>query len=190
MEKYGFVYIWRDRKHKRFYIGCHWGNKDDGYICSSNWMRRSYKRRPQDFRRKIIQTVSCRNELLEAEGKWLNLIPIDQLGKTYYNLTNHVNGHWTLDNQKNKSIKEKISNTKKKFWSSDKSNILRERVSFFHKNRGTKPPSQKGRIPWNKGLTKKTDSRVLANAIACSKPKSKTENMGRYKKNKLTLVST
>ena len=23
-EKYGFVYIWHDRKHKRYYIGSHW----------------------------------------------------------------------------------------------------------------------------------------------------------------------
>ena len=35
--KYGFVYIWYDRKHHRYYIGCHWGTIDDGYICSSNW---------------------------------------------------------------------------------------------------------------------------------------------------------
>ena len=35
MEKYGFVYIWFDRKHKRYYIGCHWGHEDDGYVCSS-----------------------------------------------------------------------------------------------------------------------------------------------------------
>lgn len=39
MSKYGFVYIWFDRKHHRFYIGCHWGHEEDGYICSSNWMR-------------------------------------------------------------------------------------------------------------------------------------------------------
>lgn len=29
-EKYGFVYIWRDRKYNRYYIGCHWGREDDG----------------------------------------------------------------------------------------------------------------------------------------------------------------
>ena len=54
MEKYGFVYIWRDRKHKMFYIGCHWGTEDDGYVCSSNRMRNAYNRRPNDFKRKII----------------------------------------------------------------------------------------------------------------------------------------
>lgn len=42
--------------------------------------------------------------------------------------------------------------------------------------------SYKGKVPWNKGLTKEKDSRVMANAIACRKPKSNTENMGRYKR--------
>lgn len=42
-EKYGFVYIWRDKKHNRYYIGCHWGTTDDGYICSSPWMKQAYK---------------------------------------------------------------------------------------------------------------------------------------------------
>ena len=40
MEKYGFVYIWYDRKHKRYYIGCRWGTENDGYICSSSWMKK------------------------------------------------------------------------------------------------------------------------------------------------------
>jgi hypothetical protein len=56
MEKYGFVYIWFDRKHKRFYIGCHWGKENDGYVCSSPWMKQAYKHRPQDFKRKILKT--------------------------------------------------------------------------------------------------------------------------------------
>ena len=47
-EKYGFVYIWRDRKHNRYYVGSHWGHTGDGYICSSSWMKQAYKRRPDD----------------------------------------------------------------------------------------------------------------------------------------------
>lgn len=187
MEKYGFVYIWYDRKHKRFYIGCHWGLVDDGYICSSNWMRRSYKRRPQDFKRRIIETVYSRNDLLQAEGRWLSMIPVEELGKSYYNLRNHTNGHWTCDNEKQTSIRDKISSTKKTFWASEESLELKKSISEFHKNKGTKPPSQKGRIPWNKGLTKETDPRVLANANACRKPKSNTANMGRYNKTRKNL---
>lgn len=36
MNKYGFIYLWYDRKHKRYYIGAHWGLKNDGYIWWNN----------------------------------------------------------------------------------------------------------------------------------------------------------
>ena len=75
MEKYGFVYIWFDRKHKRYYIGCHWGTENDGYICSSNWMRDAYNRRPNDFKRKILTTnITDRSIMFEKEHEWFSLI--------------------------------------------------------------------------------------------------------------------
>ena len=70
MEKYGFVYIWYDRKHRRYYIGSHWGTENDNYICSSHWMIKSYKRRPEDFRRKIIKIIS--NILIDIESQLKN----------------------------------------------------------------------------------------------------------------------
>lgn len=109
MENYGFVYIWYDRKHKRFYIGSHWGTEDDGYICSSNWMRDAYRRRPDDFKRRIIEKSYNRKILLEIEHKWLSLIPSSELGKGYYNLRKHMYGHWTTDNEKMLTLPEKIS---------------------------------------------------------------------------------
>jgi hypothetical protein len=75
MEKYGFVYIWYDRKHKRYYIGCRWGNETDGYVCSSSWMKRAYKTRPEDFKRRILSRVyTNKKDLLEEEYKWLKQI--------------------------------------------------------------------------------------------------------------------
>ena len=71
-EKYGFVYIWFDRYRKMFYIGSHWGQENDGYICSSNWMRMSYQRRPKDFRRRIISRIyTSHKDLLIEEERWL-----------------------------------------------------------------------------------------------------------------------
>ena len=40
-EKTGFIYIWFDTKRKMYYIGCHVGKEDDGYICSSKWKKRN-----------------------------------------------------------------------------------------------------------------------------------------------------
>lgn len=44
------------------------------------------------------------------------------------------------------------------------------------------PPSRKGAIPWNKGLTKDTDARVFNNSIAIKKPKIDSSKMGRYER--------
>ena len=70
MEKHGFVYIWYDAKHHRYYVGCHWGNENDGYICSSNWMREAYRDRPEDFKRRILtKNIESRPALYEEEQR-------------------------------------------------------------------------------------------------------------------------
>ena len=110
MEKHGFVYIWRDRKHKRYYIGSHWGTEDDGYICSSPWMSQAYKHRPQDFNRKILERVySNRKQLLESESRWLSLIKPDEIKIRYYNLNIKGTGHWSAYPDNVKTVKDKIS---------------------------------------------------------------------------------
>lgn len=107
MEKTGFIYIWRDRKKNMYYIGCHWGHENDGYICSSNRMREAYRRRPQDFKRRIIQRGIPREHLLEEEFKWLFMIPKEELGKKYYNHSQKHFGHWSANPQKVQSMREK-----------------------------------------------------------------------------------
>lgn len=110
MKKYGFVYLWYDKKHKRYYIGCRWGTENDGYICSSPWMKQGYKHRPDDFRRRIVSRVyTNKHDLLEEEYKWLSKIKVEELGKKYYNLHNHHFGHWSTDENKRLTIGQKIS---------------------------------------------------------------------------------
>jgi len=110
MEKYGFVYIWFDSWRKMYYVGSHWGTETDGYVCSSDRMRKAYKRRPQDFKRKILSRVtSSKQNLLDEEYRYLSMMDQSELGKKYYNLTNHKNGHWMTVDEKAKTLKEKIS---------------------------------------------------------------------------------
>lgn len=105
MEKYGFVYLWYDRKHKRYYIGCRWGDENDGYICSSTWMKQGYKHRPEDFKRRILSRVyTHKKDLLQEEFRWLNQIKDSELGKRYYNLQNHHFGHWSSTEYSNNII--------------------------------------------------------------------------------------
>ena len=107
MEKYGFIYEWYDLKTDRKYIGSHWGYVDDGYICSSKWMRNAYKRRPKDFKRRIIITqIHCKKELLKTEDRILRKIKKEDLGKKYYNLKNNAQG--IHDKPHNEETKRKI----------------------------------------------------------------------------------
>jgi hypothetical protein len=127
--KSGFVYIWYDRKHKRYYIGSHWGTEDDGYICSSRWMRKAYNRRPYDFKRRIIsRVIEERGDLLQEEYRWLQLISDNEIGSKYYNLTKHLNGHWVTDEEKRLTVGQKISKANKGKPSPNKGKNLSEQT--------------------------------------------------------------
>jgi hypothetical protein len=113
-EKYGFVYLWFDKKHKRYYVGCHWGTEDDGYICSSRWMRKSYNRRKNDFKRRIISRIyTNRSDLIDEEYRFLQMIKPEELKIRYYNLHNHYFNHWSTDEEKSLTLREKISKATK-----------------------------------------------------------------------------
>ena len=114
MEKEGFVYIWFDRKRKMYYIGCHWGNMDDGYICSSNRMRDAHRRRPQDFKRRILKKGIKREQLLSEEYRYFEMIKDTELGDRYYNFNKHHFGHWSAIESNNLSVREKLSEASKK----------------------------------------------------------------------------
>lgn len=150
--KYGFIYLWYDRKHKRFYLGCHWGTENDGYICSSSWMRNAYKRRPQDFKRRIIDSQIEKKDLRLRESVWLNMISLDELGKKYYNLMRHTNGgHWPLGKGRSEETKKKVSEGVKRAWEEGR---LTKNSSNF----------SKGQIPWNKGkpMSEETKQKIRA----------------------------
>ena len=113
-EKYGFVYLWFDRKYKRYYVGCHWGTVDDGYICSSRWMRKSYKRRPKDFKRRILKTnIQTRSDIYIEEQRYFDMIKPEELKIKYYNLSLFSKQPWHQYPDMVKTIGQKISASKK-----------------------------------------------------------------------------
>jgi len=154
MEKYGFIYVWYDKKRKMFYVGSHWGTEDDGYICSSNRMRDAYRRRPDDFKRRVIQKNIGRNDLLDEEHKWLKLIPENELGKRYYNLRQHKWGHWSTDENRRLTVGQKIS----LHHASPEFRRMASEAKMGDKNPMKRPEVAKkageskiGLEPWNKG---------------------------------------
>lgn len=124
-EKYGFVYIWYDRKRNMYYVGSHWGTENDGYICSSNWMYNTYRRRPQDFKRKILKRIyTNRKDLLDEEQKWLSMIKEEEVATRnttdnphknvrYYNLNRSINAPWWSTEDGVLTVGEKISKSNK-----------------------------------------------------------------------------
>lgn len=125
--KYGFVYIWYDRKHKRYYIGAHWGTEDDGYVCSSPWMNRAYKLRSHDFKRRILARIyTNKQDMFNEESKWQNYIKDEELKIKYYNIRRHGDRHWSADENKSLSVSQKISKANKGNPSPNKGKTLSE----------------------------------------------------------------
>jgi hypothetical protein len=111
----GFIYRWHDRAKNRNYFGSHWGDPNDGYVCSSPRMLRVYKRRPGNFTREILAVVTTsRADLFRREQYWLDRIHDSQFGKSVYNLRERVDNHWHVDDQKRKTVGEKVSEGLKK----------------------------------------------------------------------------
>jgi hypothetical protein len=125
MNKYGFVYIWFDCKHKRYYVGSHWGHENDPYVCSSTWMRNSYRRRPEHFKRRIIAKIyTSKYDMFVEEDRYLRMIKKEELGNRYYNLSNYVL-HWIKYPEKSEKTQNKM------------------KLTQFKKNH----------IPWNLGIS-------------------------------------
>jgi len=111
----GFVYVWYDRKHKRYYVGSHWGTEDDGYICSSNNMKQNFRNRPQDFKRRIIaRVITSHKDLLNEEQRWLNMIKPNEFGFRFYNINGKAGTYyWWMNEETKKLVGQKISDEHK-----------------------------------------------------------------------------
>lgn len=162
MEKYGFIYLWYDRKNKKYYVGRHWGTEDDGYICSSKTMREAHRRRPGDFKRRIVNRVYDRELLVLEEQRWLNMIDKEKLKTKYYNKTlkattpstrgYHHSEETKLKisaSQKGKTLteehKRKISNSVSNFMTEEQKLLLSEKVKGFnHTDEAKKKISEAG----------------------------------------------
>lgn len=144
MEKEGFIYLWFDKKNKMYYLGCHWGKIDDGYICSSNRMRDAYRRRPQDFKRRVIQKNIPKENLLSIEHKWLSLITESELGTKYYNrytINTALLLAWAANKgrkQSSEEIQKRIENRKNYKHSEE----TKQKISMSHKGKIVGPLSE------------------------------------------------
>lgn len=150
----GFVYIWRDKKRKKYYVGSHWGTDDDGYVCSSNYMYKAYKRRPQDFKRRILSRHETRKEMVAEENRVLAMISDSELSTKYYNFNNKAWELWHMDEKRRAEVGAKIAaaNTGKKANFKDpvgrgqKISAAKKGIKCSDEHRAAMSASRKGRI--------------------------------------------
>jgi len=86
MNTEAFVYCWTDHATNKLYVGWHKGSFDDGYICSSKFMKEQYDKRPNDFSRQIVAAGTMK-EMLSLESTILNAANARD-DDVYYNLHN------------------------------------------------------------------------------------------------------
>lgn len=109
----GYIYIWYDTKAKFFYLGGHFGQVEDKYICSNSMMLRAYNKRPETFRFKVLEYVNGSvTDLRNAEQRWLDKIKDEELywtpniyAKTvrYYNQKKNAFGGSVKGHKKNRT---------------------------------------------------------------------------------------
>ena len=194
MEKYGFVYIWYDRKHKRYYVGSHWGLEDDGYVCSSNWMRDAFRNRPHDFKRRVIKRVfTDRKLLLLEEQKYLNMINKNEIKKgnksKYYNLSLSVKNPWFNDETKNQTVRQKLKN----WWTEERrlevgKRMLGDKNPMKNKSVVEKVAEKnRGKIPWNKGIPQSEEQKSKHSKFMKGRPSpNKGKKLSEAQKKKIS----
>jgi len=155
----GFVYIWFDRKRKWFCIGSHMGTIDDGYISTTGYLPAAYKKRPEDFKRKILYYhTGDAYELFQKEQYFLDKIKDTEL----YSVENRKNNTIRYYNMKKQALGlsgKVASELRKKYFESPEGEAWKQILSEKFKKDN---PSRKGRAPWNKGKKSPEISKGIA----------------------------
>lgn len=124
-------------------------------------MKHAYKRRPQDFKRRILSRIyTNQQDLLKEEYRWLQMIKPEELHKRYYNLHNHHYGHWSTIEASRMTVGQKISAAPLRAQRIGDANRGRkysdEYRQWMSNTRKGKPSPKKGKpsgiAAWNKGM--------------------------------------
>lgn len=107
----GFVYLWKNTKNNKCYIGSHKGSIEDSYIGSGVYFSRAYNKSPKDFKRKILYIGK---DFIKKEDELLKKYDVAN-NDNFYNLKNDAVGGWSHCNTKEVTLKrgKAISKSKK-----------------------------------------------------------------------------
>lgn len=164
VDYFGFVYLWFDKKNKRYYVGSAMRSITCGYKCSNKHLNAAIAKRPNDFKRRVIFYLrkGGNTELKKEEQRWLDMIDRSQFGKKYYNWNPYATGGrgrgYTNSPESNlkRSLALKGKAKPEGFGLGRKqSDETRQKISIAHRGKHHGRLGKKiNRIapPWNKGV--------------------------------------
>jgi len=129
-------------------------------------MREAHRRRPNDFKRRIVSRVDTKEALVIEEQRWLDMIKPEELNKKYYNKTQKATTPSTLGyNHSDETIQKiKLNNIGKIRSEATKNNISKASIKQFSdpeqrkilsdnvKNQWQNPEYRKRQIDAHKGI--------------------------------------
>ena len=100
-----FVYCWTNTENNKLYVGWHKGSPDDGYVCSSKYMKEDYIKNPNVFVRQIIAEGTT-DDMIALESALLDAANAKD-DDSYYNMSNGRTGWYVRE--KTEEHKKNIS---------------------------------------------------------------------------------
>ena len=204
---YGYIYKITNKINQKIYIGKHKSTFfDQSYWGSGKLINRAYKKYgKENFTREFLEECQDLETLNKQEKYYINLY--ESKYPNGYNISNGGDGgdiFHSLSTSHQEKVRESISNYMKDRClvnHQTKNKVVYnngDRYIYLSPNDPIPDGFVKGKgnlwknIPWNKGLTKETDSRVFngAKKMAESKKGSKPWNKGLTKENSLSLQKT
>jgi len=164
MKTLAFLYMWIELSTGKWYVGCRTAkgcHPNDGYICSSKVIKPMILENSNNWER-IVLAIGEVDYIVNLESLYLNSL----------DAKNDVNSY----NMHNGDGKFSVSGKKV----GPQSKQHKEKLSV----------SKKGRIAWNKGLTKQLDVRVQKNATGISKSKKGKPGHMQTEETKLKIALT
>lgn len=169
----GFVYLWKNLKNGKSYVGSHKGSVNDNYIGSGVYFKKAYKKNPSDFKRFILYEG---DRFREFENNYLKSVDAKN-NKMFYNLKNEAVGGWghvhsseELKQKKNIAISKAKKGKTYDFMFHDRSNQKNPMYGKKHKKETKIKISEKrkGKPNYSKRVVEKISGKVFKSVSDCA----------------------
>ena len=161
-----FNYLTTNKINGKKYIGSHSGSVGDNYLGSGNLIKKAIKKYgKENFVRDVLNAVTTREEAFKNEKFLIEMYKTSVLDGGY-NLS--LTGGFWIEGECIPWNKGKIGCFSKE--TLEKMSISQTGIILSNEARIKVSEAGRGRIPWNKGLTKETDERLKTTIMGENHP--------------------